>query len=134
MTSITTPQPGVQTSFLSSAADITIMGGGIGSGKTTALLLAPLQHVASNRDFTAHLLRRDRIQITNPTGAGPISHGIYEPLGALYDAKGWRWVWPDGGKVQFGDLQGDQAAQNYAGIESSLLLIDEVQQLNERQF
>ena len=41
------PQAGPQEQFLASAADIAIYGGGAGGGKTFALLLEPLRHIAA---------------------------------------------------------------------------------------
>jgi hypothetical protein len=46
-------QPGPQTEFLRSAADICICGGAAGGGKTTGLILEPLRHVSRIANFTA---------------------------------------------------------------------------------
>jgi hypothetical protein len=46
-------QPGPQTEFLRSAADICIYGGAAGGGKTTGLILEPLRHVSRVGNFTA---------------------------------------------------------------------------------
>ena len=52
-------QPGPQTEFLRSPADICIYGGAAGGGKTVGLILEPLRHVAPGRQlhrgvFPAH--------------------------------------------------------------------------------
>ena len=41
------PQPGPQEMFLSCPADIAIYGGASGGGKSFALLMEPLRHVAA---------------------------------------------------------------------------------------
>ncbi|MGA7260175.1 MAG: hypothetical protein WA709_01480 [Stellaceae bacterium] len=46
-------QPGPQTEFLRSPADICIYGGAAGGGKTTGLILEPLRHVSRVANFTA---------------------------------------------------------------------------------
>ena len=63
-------QPGPQTEFLRSAADICIYGGAAGGGKTTGLILEPLRHVSRVPNFTAVFFRRTMPQITNPERSG----------------------------------------------------------------
>ena len=58
------PQPGPQTAFLSSSADIAIYGGAAGGGKTWALLMEPLRHLA-NAGFGAVIFRRTTVQVRN---------------------------------------------------------------------
>src|SRR5467141_2108159 len=61
-------QPGPQTAFLQTAADICIYGGAAGGGKTVGLILEPLRHVSRVPGFTAVFFRRTTPQITNPGG------------------------------------------------------------------
>src|ERR1700693_2160097 len=51
------PQPGPQTEFLSSPADIVIYGGCAGGGKSYGLMIEPLRHVC-NSNFGAVIFRR----------------------------------------------------------------------------
>ena len=60
-------QPGPQSVFLSTSADIAIYGGAAGGGKTHGLLLEPLRHVTTNKLFSALFLRRTTPQILNPS-------------------------------------------------------------------
>ena len=51
-------QPGRQTEFLRSPADICVYGGAAGGGKTVGLILEPLRHVCRVANFTAVFFRR----------------------------------------------------------------------------
>ncbi|MDX0680311.1 hypothetical protein GOL97_32375 [Sinorhizobium medicae] len=62
------PQPGPQTAFLVSPADIAIYGGSAGGGKTWALLMEPLRHIA-NPQFGA-VFRRSTVQVRNEGALG----------------------------------------------------------------
>jgi hypothetical protein len=46
-------QPGPQTEFLRSPADICVYGGAAGGGKTVGLILEPLRHATRVANFTA---------------------------------------------------------------------------------
>src|SRR6266404_7067249 len=74
-------QPGPQTAFLQTAADICIYGGAAGGGKTVGLILEPLRHVGRVPGFTAVFFRRTTPQITNPGGLWDESLNFYPRLG-----------------------------------------------------
>ena len=76
-------QPGPQTLFLSTSADIAIYGGAAGGGKTFGLLLEPLRHVTANRLFSALFLRRTTPQILNPGGLWDAASNLYPRAGAV---------------------------------------------------
>ena len=59
-------QPGPQSQFLQSQADICIYGGAAGGGKTVGLILEPLRHVGRVANFAAVFFRRTTPQITSP--------------------------------------------------------------------
>ena len=48
---------------MASPADIVIYGGSAGSGKSWAILLEPLRHVTTNKEFAAVCFRRNTTQI-----------------------------------------------------------------------
>ena len=87
------PQPGPQSTFLSSPADIAIYGGSAGGGKTWALLLEPLRHVG-NRQFGAVIFRRETPQIRNKGGLWDESTALYPLVGATPRESVLEWRFP----------------------------------------
>ncbi len=73
-------QPGQQSAFLASPADITFYGGAAGGGKTFALLLESLRH-HQRPNATMAIFRRDRSRLTNPGGLWQESHKVYPHFG-----------------------------------------------------
>jgi len=67
-------QPGPQTAFLRTGADICIYGG-------AALILEPLRHVGRVANFTTVFFRRTMPQITNPGALWDESLSVYPRLG-----------------------------------------------------
>jgi len=76
MSQLLTPQPGKQTDFLSSTADIVIYGGGAGAGKTRGLLMEPLRHL-NNKKFRALIFRRSLPQIKKPGALRRPTSGLH---------------------------------------------------------
>ena len=62
MKNILSPQPGPQTEFSESSADIVIFGGAAGGGKTYALLLEFLRY-KNIQGFNAVIFRKNYTQI-----------------------------------------------------------------------
>src|SRR6516162_8935689 len=97
-------QPGPQTDFLRSPADICIYGGAAGGGKTVGLIFEPLRHVCRVPGFSAVFFWRTTPQITNPGGLWDESLNFYSRFGGtpLHHAHEWRWK--RGGKIKFSHL------------------------------
>src|SRR3954467_10979635 len=93
------PQPGPQTAFLASPADIAIYGGSAGGGKTWALLMEPLRHVV-NPQFGAVFFRRTLVQVRNEGGLWDESEKLYPNLQAKpRSAPDLSWTFPSGASV-----------------------------------
>jgi hypothetical protein len=112
---IISAQPGPQTAFLQTPADICVYGGAVGGGKTVGLILEPLRHATRVANFTAVFFRRTTPQITNPGGLWDESQKFYPRLGGTAHVGMREWRWPRGGKIKFSHLQFDTTSLRLAG-------------------
>jgi predicted phage terminase large subunit-like protein len=131
---IISAQPGPQTAFLRSPADICIYGGAAGGGKTVGLILEPLRHATRVANFTAVFFRRSTPQITNPGGLWDESQKFYPRLGGTPHVGMREWRWPRGGKIKFSHLQFDTTVYDWQGAQITLICFDELTHFTARQF
>lgn len=127
------PQPGPQTAFLSSSADIVIYGGAAGGGKTFALLLDPVRHIG-NKGFGAVLFRRTTTQVRNEGGPWDESMRMYPHLGADPKEMNLEWRFPSGAAITMGHLEHDKSVFNWQGSAITALLFDELTHFSQKQF
>ncbi|MGF6157781.1 putative phage terminase large subunit-like protein [Ensifer sp. KUDG1] len=128
------PQPGPQTAFLASPADIAIYGGSAGGGKTWALLMEPLRHVA-NPQFGAVFFRRTLVQVRNEGGLWDESEKLYPSLNAKPKvAPDLSWTFPAGSSVSFAHLEHDKTVSNWQGSQIPLICFDELTHFSAKQF
>lgn len=127
------PQPGPQTTFLSSPADIAIYGGAAGGGKTWALLMEPLRHI-SNPGFGAVTFRRSTVQIRNEGGLWDESAVLYPQLGAEPKEHVLTWAFPSGASCSFAHLEHDKTRFNWQGSQIPLINFDELTHFTPTQF
>ncbi len=128
------PQPGPQERFLSSSADIAIMGGAAFGGKSFALLMEPLRHIG-NPLFGAVYFRRTMPMITAEGGSWDKAQELYPMLGArMLQSPHLNAVFPSGAKVSFHQLQFEQTVHDWQSAQIALILMDELTQFTKRQF
>lgn len=128
------PQPGPQEVFLSSPADIAIYGGAAGGGKTYALLLENLRHIA-NPNFGVVIFRRQSTQITSEGGLWDTATAMYRPLGATPKLSPMPTiVFPSKAKISFRHLQYDKDVHAWQGSQIPLIEFDELTHFTESQF
>src|SRR5436190_1179046 len=127
-------QPGPQTGFLRTAADICIYGGAAGGGKTVGLILEPLRYASRVPGFTAVFFRRTTPQITNPGGLWDESQNFYPRLGGTPHLRAQEWRWPCGGKIKFSHLQLATSVYDWQGAQITLICFDELTHFTAHQF
>jgi predicted phage terminase large subunit-like protein len=127
------PQPGQQTAFLSSKADIAIYGGAAGAGKSFALLLEPLRHF-NNPKFGGVIFRRNSVQVRNQGGLWDESAQIYTQLKAVPRQSYLEWLFPAGGKLKFAHLETEANVYDWQGSQIPYIGFDEVTHFTEKQF
>src|SRR5271165_7089022 len=127
-------QPGRQTEFLRSPADICVYGGAAGGGKTVGLILEPLRHVCRVANFTAVFFRRTTPQISNPGGLWDESQNFYPRLGGTPHLGMREWRWRRGGRIKFSHLQFDSTVYDWQGAQIALICFDELTHFTAHQF
>ncbi|MDE3023578.1 MAG: phage terminase large subunit [Pseudomonadota bacterium] len=128
------PQPGPQTEFLATSADIAIYGGSAGSGKSFALLLEPLRHVTNNAGFAAVFFRRTNVQTRNPGGLWDESVSLYGLMNASPLQGPMEWRFDGGGKVKFAHLEYETTVLDWQGSQIPLICFDELTHFTKQQF
>src|SRR3954453_11112946 len=131
---IISAQPGPQTAFLQTPADICVYGGAPGGGKPVGLILEPLRHATRVANFTAVFFRRSTPQITNPGGLWDESQNFYPRLGGTPHVGMREWRWPRGGRIKFSHLQFDSTVYAWQGAQIALICFDELTHFTAHQF
>jgi predicted phage terminase large subunit-like protein len=128
------PQPGPQELFLSTPADIGIIGGSLFGGKTWSLVIEPLRHVDNGRFYFA-VFRRLKPEITNPGGLWDEASQWYPAMGGkARQSPVLEWKFPSGAKGQFSGLQYDSDVEAWKGAQIALLEFDQLEAFTEHQF
>lgn len=119
--------------FMASPADIAVYGGGAGGGKTWALLLEPLRHVA-NKDFGCVFFRRTTVQARNEGGLWDESMKLYPGAGGVPKESTLEWRFPSGASISFAHLEHAKTVLDHQGSQIALICFDELTHFLEPQF
>lgn len=127
------PQPGKQSMFLSTKADICLYGGGAGSGKTFALMMECLRHINVTSFYTM-FLRRTKAEIKLPGGPIDEARNIFPQFGGEYAESAMNWKFPSGARVQFAGIELEKDLENFKGSQVPLVIFDELTGFTEKMF
>lgn len=127
------PQPGPQTAFLESTADIVFYGGAAGGGKTYALLLEVLRHY-DNSLFGAVIFRRNSTQVRNEGGLWDESLKLYTQVSGYSREAFLEWEFPSGARLKFAHLEYERTVYDWQGAQIALIGFDEITHFSETQF
>lgn len=133
------PQPGPQTAFMASSADVVIYGGAAGGGKTYGLLLAALRH-KNVRGYNCTIFRRTYKQVFSPGGLWDEALKMYHAFrGAQSRISKGEWLFRDKhdrivSKVLFKHIGGDEGVYDYQGSQMCGLCFDELTHFSEFAF
>lgn len=130
---IIAPQPGAQSAFLSSSADITVYGGAAGGGKSYAILLDPLRYI-SNPGFRALIFRRTFKELNMSGGLWDESQSLYSLVGGRANYSKYSWVFPSGAEIGFANLQHQSDIKQYQGAQIAYIGLDEATHFTEDMF
>lgn len=126
-------QPGPQTLFQSTPADVAIFGGARGGGKTYGLLLEPLRHVGKGQ-FACVVFRRTFPQINQEGGLWDTSNAIYPYMAAAGSRSSLTWRFPSGASVAFRHMESEADKDSWLGAQVPLVCVDQLETFTERQF
>ena len=130
--SLPNPQPGAQSTFYQSEADITIFGGAAGAGKSRALLLRASKW-AETPGYGAVIFRLTSPELTNEGGLWDESKKVYQNIKGARAREGdldWSFTW--GSAISF--RHADRLQQKFYGAQAAYIGIDELQFWKEEDF
>jgi hypothetical protein len=135
------PQPGFQTDYLSTSADIAFGGGAAGAGKTWALQYDAMRWVHIPK-YDAIIFRRTYPEITQQGGLWDKSFDLYRPRGGKSNETEMSWTFnadhPTLGhgesSIKFSHLLRESDIYAHQGGEYAFIGFDEVTHFTKKQF
>lgn len=129
------PQPGGQTLFCNTKADIAIYGGAAGAGKTSALLI----DCANSKNlqvegYNATIFRRTLPQATNPGGLLDESRLLYGKIQGKLRLMPLDWTFLSNTKISIRALQYEKTVHEFQGSQICKLCFDELTHFSKSQF
>lgn len=127
-----TPQPGPQTAFLTTLADIAVFGGAAGGGKSYAILLEAMRYTGVP-GFGAVIFRRTLADVKKEGSLWDTSMPIYGAF-AKPRLDTLSWTWPSKTKVTFSHLEHEKDVLDWQGAQIPCMIFDELTHFSRAQF
>lgn len=128
------PQPGPQTEFLNTDADIAIYGGAAGGGKTFGAVL----HLAGFYDvpgFGGIVFRRTNPELTGSGSVWEATRDVFPLLGGkARESPYLQWSFPSGATVELRHLQHESDVLAHQSKQYACVLFEELTGFEESQF
>lgn len=130
---IVQPQPGPQTLFAQSRADITVYSGEVGSGKTFALVneLGKWAHVPG---YVGAGFRRQYKQLVGGGSLWALANEIWPKLDPRVRLPEHRAIWPSGASCEFHHIHLESDKTDFDGKELAIIAFDELAHFTDTQF
>jgi hypothetical protein len=126
-------QDGFQIRAARANAQINILGGSAGCGKTFFMLLAPfLENNMNQPTFQAAIFRRVYSEITTPGGLLSESDIVYSNI--LGKRTNLKWKFPTGASIEFRALQYEKDVHKFQGSQIPFIGFDELTLFTAQQF
>ena len=127
------PQPGPQTEFFRTSADIAIYGGAAGGGKSYALLMEPLRKV-HNPGFGGVIFRRTSVQIRMEGSIWDTSFKLYPSFGGRGSSQSLTWAFPSGASISMSGMEHDKDRFEWQSAQIAYLAFDELTHFSSQAF
>jgi len=131
--SIIKPQPGKQTEFCSSPADIVIYGGAAYGGKTVALLIEASRNISDER-YTGVIFRRKYTEIVSGGGLWDTSVNFYPGIGGAGVRGKTEWEFSSGARIKFNHINQEATVYDHQGAAYVFIGFDELTHFTKFQF
>lgn len=127
------PQEGFQEDVMSCEADIAIIGGAAGAGKTFALLLESLKHIEDPK-FGSVYFRRTLKTIKAEGALWDESKNLFPLFDGKENESNLKWTFQSGANISFAGIEYEKDLSNWQGAQIPLIIFDELTEFTEKMF
>lgn len=127
------PNSDPQRDFISTEADIAIIGGSAGGAKSWALLLEASQDFDKN-GFVAVYFRRTFKMVMDESGPWTVARKLLPKLGATPNISRARWTMPSGAVIQYAGLENENDVLDWQSAQIACIIFDELTHFLSSQF
>ena len=130
---IVRPQPGFQERALACTADIAVLGGSAGCGKSWCSIMEPTRFV-DVKDFNAIIFRRTYPEIVGGGSIWEEASKVYPHFGGVSKLGKLQWRFPNDTLIQFSHLQHEADKYKHQSKQYALIIFEEGTHFSESQF